>query len=332
MEVALSIVRPLKYAGATALRGLTLLIAVSIVSFALVSASPIDPIQQYIAANPGVSAENVERMRAFWGVGEPPVQRYLAWASAAVRGDLGDSKIYRRPVMEIIGTRFTASLALMLLAWTCSGVLGFAAGCLMGLFRGRLFDRISRRLCLIMCSIPLFWIGLVFLMVFSVWLGWFPFGMAVPPGVESAKVTVWQRLHHLALPAFTLSFLSFANSALHTRAKLVDVLESDYALFARARGEGEACVLLRHGVRNTILPALTMQFSSFSELFGGSLIAENIFSWPGLGQAAASAGMQSDMPLLLGIALFSALFVYAGNTIADILYGIIDPRIREAGL
>jgi peptide/nickel transport system permease protein len=321
---------PLKFSGVYALRGLTLLIAVSVISFALAEVSPIDPIQQYIMANPGVSAENVERMKAFWGVDEPPVKRYLAWAGAALKGDLGDSKIYRRPVAEIIGTRFRASLALMLMAWTLSGVFGFSAGCLMGMFRGRALDRIVKRLCLIMCSIPTFWIGLVFLIVFSVWLGLFPFGMAVPVGVNSADVTIWQRLHHLMLPAFTLSFLSFANVALHTREKLIDVLESDYVLFARARGEGAGSVLRRHGLRNILLPALTMQFSSFSELFGGSVIAENIFSWPGLGQAASAAGMQSDIPLLLGITLFSALFVFTGNMLANILYGVIDPRIREA--
>ena len=131
------------------------------------------------------------------------------------------------------------------------------------------------------------------------------------------------------MPALTLSFVSFANIALHTRQKLIDVLNSEYVLFARARGEGRWTVLRRHGLRNMLLPALTLQFASFAELFGGSVLAENVFSYPGLGSAAAAAGLNADVPLLLGITLFSALFVCVGNTIANLLYGVIDPQIRE---
>lgn len=307
-------------------RGLTLLLASSIVSFILISASPVDPIRSYIQANPGVSKENVEKMEEYWGLNEPPVSRYISWISRIVSGDLGFSTSFRRPVAEVIGQRFRASLALMFTAWAFSGLFGFGIGCLMGMNQGRVLDRILKRICLIMCSIPTFWIGLVFLVVFSVWLGWFPFGMSMPSGVRVEDVTLLQRIHHLILPALTLSFLSFANVALHTREKLVDVLESDYVLFAKARGEKD--ILRRHGLRNILIPAVTMQFSSFSELFGGSIIAENIFSYPGLGAAVTQAGM-TDIPLFLGITLFSVLFVFVGNMIANILYNVIDPRIRE---
>jgi len=311
------------------LRGVTLLAATSVVCFILVSLSPVDPITAYIQGNPGVSEENIERMREFWGADEPPVERYLKWGSAILSGDFGESKIFRRPVIEIIGTRFQATLALMMAAWTFSGILGFSTGCLMGMFNGRPLDRIVKRLCLIMCSIPTFWIGLVFLMIFSVWLGWFPFGMSVPIGMAAEDVTIWHRLHHLILPALTLSFLSFAHIALHTREKLTGVLDSEYVLFAKARGESDLLILRRHGLRNILIPAVTMQFASFAELFGGSIIAENIFSYPGLGSAASAAGLQGDIPLLLGITLFSVLFVFIGNAIANGLYTFIDPRIRE---
>ncbi len=321
--------RILKHVGAYLLRGTTLLIAVSIVCFVLVSLSPIDPMRAYIQANPGVSPENIAKMEEFWGVNEPPVTQYFKWIGALLQGDFGTSKIYRLPVIDIIGSRFLTSLALMASTWVFSGILGFSIGCLMGVFRGRIVDRVVKRICLIMCSIPTFWIGLVFLMVFSVWLKLFPFGLSVPMGIPAADVTLMQRLHHLVLPALTLSFLSFANVALHTREKLVDVMESDYVMFARARGEKTRTILRRHGIRNIMIPAVTMQFGSFSELFGGSVIAENVFSYPGLGAAAAAAGLQSDIPLLLGITLFSALFVFTGNLIANILYGVINPKIRE---
>ena len=161
------------------------------------------------------------------------------------------------------------------------------------------------------------------------WLKWFPVGFSAPAGVLSENVTVWLKIHHLILPAFTLALMSFSGIALHTRQKLSGVLDSEYVLFARARGEGEWSILRRHGLRNILLPALTLQFASFSELFGGSVLAENVFSYPGLGSAVSEAGLSADIPLLLGITLFSALFVCAGNMAADLLYGIIDPQIRE---
>lgn len=319
----------LKFTGKYLLRMVTLLIAVSIISFVLVSLSPVDPVQQYVGAVPNVSVEQRAKIAEYWGLNDPPVQRFLAWAGSVLHGDFGVSLLYRRPVLDIIVEKFGTSLALMMTAWIFSGVLGFAIGCVMGMFNGKWLDRILKKICLIMCSIPTFWIGIVFLMVFSVMLGWFPMGMSVPQGVPADEVTLLQRIHHLILPALTLSFLSFANVALHTREKLVDILESDYVLFAKARGESSWSVLRRHGLRNILLPAVTMQFGSFSELFGGSVLAENVFSYPGLGAAASAAGMASDVPLLLGITLFSALFVFVGNMLANILYGIIDPQIRE---
>ncbi|MCD2491089.1 ABC transporter permease [Lacrimispora sp. NSJ-141] len=319
----------LKFTGRYLVRVVTLLIAVSIISFILVSASPVDPVQQYVGAVPNVSEEQRENIAEYWGLNDPPLERFLAWGNSILHGDFGTSLIYRRPVLDIIKEKFAASLALMLTAWLFSGLIGFGIGCAMGIFNGKWLDKILKKICLVMCSIPTFWIGIVFLMFFSVKLGWFPMGMSVPKGVPADEVTILQRIHHLVLPALTLSFLSFANVALHTREKLVDVLESDYVLFAKARGESRFSILKRHGFRNILLPAVTMQFGSFSELFGGSVLAESVFSYPGLGAAAAAAGMGSDIPLLLGITLFSALFVFAGNMLANIIYGIVDPQIKE---
>ena len=307
----------------------TLLLAVSIISFILVSNSPVDPVQQYILGIGPVSDEQRAAIEAYWGVNEAPVDRYLNWLGALLQGDFGTSLLYRRPVIDIIGERFANSLALMLCAWAFSGVIGFALGCVMGMYKDKLPDRIIKKICYILSSVPTFWLGLIFLLVFAVWLGWFPVGFSTPIGMLDSDVTIWQRLHHLFLPAFTLSLMSFANIALHTRQKLVDVMESEYVLFARARGEGKWTILRRHGLRNILLPALTLQFASFAELFGGSVLAENVFSYPGLGSAVSAAGLNSDVPLLLGVTLFSALFVCVGNMIANLLYGVVDPQIRE---
>ena len=319
----------LRLTGKYLLRMVTLLIAVSIISFILVSLSPVDPVQQYVGSVPNVSVEQRAKIAEYWGLNAPPVERFLAWGKSLLHGDFGVSLIYRRPVLDVIKEKFATSLALMMTAWVFSGIIGFAIGCAMGIFNGKWIDKSLKKVWLIMCSIPTFWIGIVFLMLFSVQLGWFPMGMSVPKGVPADQVTILQRIHHLILPALTLSFLSFANVALHTREKLVDVLESDYVLFAKARGESKWSIFKRHGLRNIMLPAITMQFGSFSELFGGSVLAETVFSYPGLGAAASAAGMGSDIPLLLGITLFSTLFVFVGNMLANIIYGIVDPQIRE---
>lgn len=312
------------------IRIISLLLAVSIIAFALVCASPIDPVGQYIMSlGTAVSAEQRAELEDYWGVNDPPVQRYMNWLSNMLRGNLGESAIYRRPVMDIIAERFANSLALMICSWAMAGILGFALGCLMGMFQNRWPDKILKKICYLLSSVPTFWLGLLFLLTFAVRLRWFPIGFSSPIGMLASEVTLWDKLHHLFLPAVTLSFMSFSNIALHTRQKLIDVLNSEYVLFARARGESSWSILRRHGLRNILIPALTLQFASFAELFGGSVMAENVFSYPGLGSAVSAAGLRCDVPLLLGVTLFSALFVSVGNMIANILYGIVDPQIQE---
>ena len=326
-----TIVRLLRIFVKNSIKIITLLLAVSIVSFTLVSISPIDPVQQYLLGlGTAVSPEKRAELEQYWGVDKPPVERYMIWLKL-LHGNMGESSIYRRPVAQIIAERFVNSFALMLCAWILAGLIGFALGCVMGMYHDRMPDKILKKICYVLSSVPTFWLGLLLLLIFSVWLGWFPIGFSSPIGVTSGNVTIRQKLHHLILPAFTLSFMSFSNIALHTRQKLIDVLNSEYVLFARARGEGKWTILRRHGLRNILLPALTLQFASFAELFGGSVLAENVFSYPGLGSAVSAAGLQGDVPLLLGITLFSALFVCVGNMIADVLYCVIDPRLREVG-
>jgi len=314
-------------------RCILLLLCVSIVAFILVSVSPIDPLQANVgqAALGSLSQEQIEKLQAYWGVDTPPLQRFVNWAADALRGDLGISLRYRAPVTQVIGQRLQNSLLLMVTAWVISGVLGLTLGVLAGAFRGTAADRVIRGYCLAVASTPTFWLALLLLMVFAVWLQVLPIGLSVPIGMEQSAVTLVDRLRHAILPALTLSITGVSNIALHTRAKLIDVLDSDYVLFAKARGESRRDILLRHGLRNILLPAMTLQFASISEIFGGSVLAEQIFSYPGLGQAAVDAGLGSDVPLLLGITVISAAIVFAGNLIANLLYGVIDPRIRRGG-
>ncbi|EHQ90141.1 ABC transporter permease [Desulfosporosinus youngiae] len=313
----------------TLLRMMTLLVAISIVTFMLVMSSPIDPIDAYVGSESNISQEQRDNVAEYWGLNKAPAERYLIWAGNLLEGDMGTSITYRLPVSQVIAERFKASCILMGVAWVLSGLLGFIMGILAGVNKGRKLDRVLKTFCLTLSSAPTFWVGLLILMVFAVNLKWFPIGLAAPIGKLASDVTIWERIHHLILPAFTLSIIGVSNIALHTRQKIIDVLESDYVLFAKARGESTFSIVKRHGLRNIMLPAITLQFASFSELFGGSVLAEQVFSYPGLGNAVTQAGLKGDVPLFLGIALWSALFVFVGNFLANIIYGIVDPQIRE---
>ncbi len=306
---------------------------VSLAAFVLVSVSPLDPLQANIgqAALGSMSQEQIAKLEAYWGVGEPPVERFLNWAGDFFRGDMGVSLLYRQPVARVIGVKLVNSLWLMAIAWVISGIVGFVLGILAGLWEGSILDKAIKGYSLLIASTPAFWLARVLLMVFAVWLKVLPIGLSVPIGVEASGVTIADRIQHAILPAITLSITGIANITLHTREKMVEIMESDYVLFARARGESTFDIVKNHGLRNVLLPALTLQFASISEIFGGSVLVEQTFSYPGLGQAAVTAGLGSDVPLLLGITVISALFVFGGNLIANILYGFIDPRIRRGG-
>jgi len=310
-----------------------LLFAVSIVAFALMTASPIDPLKANVgqAALGSMSQDQIAKLEEYWGVGQPPVQRYLAWFRDFVRGDMGISLLYRQKVTTVIAVKLANSLFLMIIAWILSGLIGFLLGVLAGMKRGKPIDKIIKGYCLI-SSTPAFWIAMLLLMIFGVWLKILPIGLSVPIGVEASGVTFLDRVRHAILPALTLSITGISNIAMHTREKMIDICDSDYVLFARARGESNWEIFRNHGFRNVLGPAMTLQFASISEIFGGSVLVEQVFSYPGLGQAAVSAGLGSDMPLLMAITMISALFVFGGNLIANILYGVIDPRVRKGGV
>ncbi len=310
-------------------RMLLLLILVSILSFVLIVKAPIDPLTAYVGAESTLSQEAKNEIAEHWSLNDPLPQRYLSWAKNTLQGDFGTSITYKKPVLDIIQERFSYSFVLMLLAWSFSGILGYSAGIFAGLRNGGIFDRTIKSFCLVLQSAPPYWIGLLILSFFAVQLGLFPFGMAIPPGKLAADVTLADHIHHLILPVLTLTIVSIAKITLYTRQKVMEIMDSDYILFAKARGESDLQLILRHILRNTLLPAVTLQFASFSELFGGMVLAETVFSYPGIGTATTAAALNGDVPLLLGITLISALFVFSGNLTANILYGVVDPRLRE---
>ena len=308
---------------------LLLLFLVSFLAFLLIAKSPVDPLSSYIGTNSTLSPEAKAEIVNHWGLNDSIPHRYLTWLVNVCHGDMGMSISYKKEVVSVIKERFVYSAVLMGMAWILSGVIGFFLGVICGVRQGGFFDRITKSFCLLVKSAPTFWIGILFLVVFAVELGWFPIGMAVPMGKLESEVTLGDRIYHLILPVITLTIASISEIVLYTRQRVVEIINSDFILYARARGENTWQIVTRHVLRNALLPAITLQFASFSELFGGMALAENVFSYPGIGTATTTAALNGDAPLLMGIALISAVFVFTGNMIANILYKVCDPRIRE---
>jgi peptide/nickel transport system permease protein len=308
------------------------MLAVSAAVFVLVSLSPIDPAQANAGQAAWLNMSEAKRaqLQSYWGSDTPIWQRYSNWLAAALQGDLGTSLRFNAPVTSVIAQRFARSAVLMLVSWLLSGVLGLVLGVAAGVRQGSWLDKAIKGYSYLLASTPTFWLGLLMLVVFAVWLGWFPLGFSMPIGISAADVTLGDLARHLFLPALTLSLAGVANIALHTREKTIDVMSSPYVLHARARGESLWQITRRHGLRNLLLPAVTLQLASIAEIFGGSVLVEQVFSYPGLGQAAVTAGLGSDVALLAAITMTAAALVGFGNLLANLLYTLIDPRMRPS--
>ncbi|MEE1129885.1 MAG: ABC transporter permease [Methanobrevibacter sp.] len=305
------------------------MVAVAIFSFVLLDLSPINPVNTYLR---GAAVSEAQRaiLESYFGMNVPLPTKIFHWLLDLVQGNLGTSLIYRAPVIDVILDKFAASIVLMTISWLLSGILGFALGVVAGKNKGSWIDKAVKVYCYAIQSAPSFWVGMLILMVFAVYLKLFPIGFGVPIGVSSTDATFAEWASRLVLPTLTLSLVGLAPIAMYTRNELIQVLSSDYVLFAKSRGEKGWDLVKNHGIRNILLPAITLQFLSFSELFGGAVLVEQVFSYPGIGQTAVAAGLQSDVPLFLGIVLFSAVFVFVGNLLADLSYYLIDPRIKES--
>lgn len=308
---------------------LLLILAVSFISFLLLDLSPIDPIASFARSRSvGLSPEAKQELIKVWGLDQPLIARYFTWLVNLVRGDLGISNIYGRKVIDIIGEGFSRSILLMAIAWIFQGIIGIWLGIVAGANQGKIKDKIIKAYAIVFASTPSFWVGILLIIVFSLKLKIFPSSMGSPVGVLREDITLADSLKHLVLPAFTLVLVGVSNLILHTRSKVIDILNSDYVLYAKARGMKKDEILNKFAFKNLILPGLSLLFTSFSELFSGTVLVENVFNYPGIGGLTVEAGFRGDAPLLLGLVLFSTIFVYVGNRICDLLYLVIDPRLR----
>lgn len=311
------------------LKCISLIVAVSALTFFLAKISPIDPVAAYFGSESQASPEQQATLAAKWGLDKPALVQFGLWWRNLLHGDLGTSLMLERPVITVIRDGLANSSLLLFSAWLISGVIGAFLGVVAGKNEGKWIDRIISGVCYVFAAIPTFWFGMVMLLLFAVWLGWFPIGLSVPIGSTLGDASLGERIHHAALPALTLSLLGISTITMQTRTRLINERHCDYALFATSRGETPWQFIWRHGLRNALMPFVTLQFGSISEIIGGSVLAESVFSYAGLGAITASAGVKGDLPLLIGITLISATLVFLGNLVANLLYPIIDPRIKE---
>jgi peptide/nickel transport system permease protein len=299
--------------------------------FALISLAPIDPVEAYVGARTAlVGPEQRAAIAAAWGLDQPAPVRFWHWLSHALSGDLGDSISFGVPVAEVIAARFPASLALIAGAFVTSFVLGTALGLIAAATRGAWPDRLIRGAAIMLAASPGFWVGLLLVTLFAVKLGWLPACCAMPPGMTAAEATLGDRLRHMVLPTLALSVVGISPLILHTRQRLAGFLESPAARHLAAHGAAPLALAFGPGLRHALGPAITVHLAGAGELFGGSVLAETVFAWPGLGAATVRAATGGDAPLLMGVALFTLIFVFTGNLLADVAARLLDPRLREA--
>ena len=309
------------------LRQILLLLVVALAVFLLLRASPFDPVNAYLGAGIArVGVEQKAQIAALWGLDQPLLVQFTRWISALLQGDLGFSTSHNAPVAQVIAARLGPSLMLAGGAWALSGLLGFALGLWAASVAGSWGDRLIRFYCYLLAATPTFWLAILLLSAFALALNWAPICCAGPIGLPRDQVTWGQYLHHLALPLLALTLFGVAQIALHTRMRAIDILQSDFIALARSQGAGRFDILRRHLARNAALPALSVMAASMGEIFGGSILAEQVFAWPGLGRASVEAGMSGDLALLGAITLILALLVSSGNLAADLLQNRLDPR------
>jgi peptide/nickel transport system permease protein len=305
-----------------------ILLAVAAITFGLTEISPFDPVNAYVGAESQVSPERKAEIAHAWGLDQPLYERFGRWVSNLAQGDMGNSIVAGgQPVLDEILARWSASVALVGGALLLVLVGGLVFGILAAAFRGSFFDWFVRTMCYFNTAAPSFWIGLLALYVFSIELGWLPAGGTSDPravGVQGAD------FEHLVLPMVILAMTQYAWFTLFVRNTLLEVMREDHVQFARAQGIGEVAVLLRHALPNALIPFVTLIGTHLSELIGGTILVEAIFGWPGLGQLTLQAALGEDIPLLVGVTLFACVLVVLGNLLADVLYRVMDPRVREA--
>lgn len=299
------------------------LLGVSLIVFLVLHLTPGDPAEVMLGSQ--ATQEDLTRLRAQLGLDQPLYIQYLHWIGHVLRGDLGRSLWMKRPVLTEVLDRFKATLLLTASALLLSTVGGITLGIGAATRANSLLDRLSTVASLFGASMPVFWLGIVLMVIFSLWLGWLPAsGMFAPYGGGGPR----DLLVHLLLPAVTLAAASVTIIARLTRSAMLDVLGQDYVRTARAKGATEWAVIVRHALKNALIPIVTVVGVQAGYLLGGAVLTETVFAWPGVGTLVVQGILARDVPLVQGCVLVIAFTFVLVNLAVDVLYAYLDPRIR----
>jgi peptide/nickel transport system permease protein len=299
------------------------LAGVSVIIFMVLHLSPGDPVEIMLGSQ--ATQEDRARLRSDLGLDQPLHVQYVRWLGHVARGDLGRSIWMRRPVLNEVLVRFRATLILTATALLISTTVGIALGVASAARPNSVLDRTSAVASLFGASMPSFWLGIVLMVVFALWLGWLPAsGMFAPYGGGDVR----DLLAHLILPAVTLAGASVTIIARLTRSTMLETLGQDYIRTARAKGVVERAVVLRHGLKNALIPIVTVVGVQAGYLLGGAVLTETVFAWPGVGTLMVQGILARDFPLVQGCVLIVALSFVLVNLAVDLFYAWLDPRIR----
>lgn len=305
------------------LEGLLVLLLVSAVTFFLVNLAPGGP---SAAVSLEKTAEEREALYRQFGLDKPVLVRYADWLGGVLRGDLGKSLNQGLPVGSLLRQRMLNTLQLALAALVLTTLMGVGLGILAALYKNRWPDHLVSSLATLGMSVPGFWLGIVAIIVFAVGLKWLPSSGIFSVGAEFSLL---DRLRHLALPALVLAFTLMPNVVRVTRSALLEVSSSDYVRTARAKGMPERSVLLKHTLKNALVPVIAILGLITTVLFSGSVVIESVFGWAGLGRLAIEAANGRDYPVILGVTLVAGAVVVTINFLVDLLYAAVDPRISH---
>jgi peptide/nickel transport system permease protein len=306
------------------LQAVPILIGISLVAFILLQLTPGGPTAAYRGiAN--IRGEDLARIEAELGYDRPIIIQYFSWLGQFVTGDWGISFVARRPVFGLIMERLPATLLLMAAGITVSLIISIPLGLLAAIKRDTWVDHSLTFTSFVGLSIPVFWLGLMLIIVFSVWLGWFPTGGMGPPGQEVGILT---RLWYLTLPTTAVSMVSLSFFTRYLRASMIETMDEEYMRFNKARGLPPVRRYMRHAFRNAGIPFVTVVAIHIPEFLVGALVVETIFTWPGTGRLFWDSALRFDYPVLMGVLVLGSLMVLLSNLLADVLYGQLDPRVR----
>lgn len=314
----------MSYIARRLLQMIPLLFGISIVLFAVIQAAPGGPEAALLESDRFIDPEVIEAYRERLGVDQPIPVQYVRWITSAVRGDLGVSFSTTRPVTEMITERLPATLELMGAAFLLAAMLAFGLGVLSAVRQYSWFDHLGTGVSFVGIAMPVFWFALILQLVFGVWLGWLPVAGTETVGASS----LGDHLRHLILPAFVLSFRYVAGWSRYLRSSMLDTLRLDFVRTARAKGLSEGVVVWGHALRNALIPVVSVMALNLAGLFSGAVITETIFAWPGIGRMFVQAMFSRDYPLLMGILMLGSTMVVIFNLLADVVYGLLDPRVR----